>query len=58
VLPTTNEAWPNVHGGLVQLGSQRESFFIDLTLGSTFNVVGHRQPNRLAGETPSLISFP
>jgi hypothetical protein len=47
-----NEAWSNVHGGLVQLRSQRGNFFNDLTLGSTFDAIGHRQPNRLAGETP------
>jgi hypothetical protein len=58
MLPATDEAWPNVCGGLVQLRSQRESFFTDLTLGSTFDAVSHHQPDRLTGETPSLTSFP
>jgi hypothetical protein len=58
VLPIDDEAWPNVRGGLVQLRSQRGSFFTDLTLGSTFNAIGHRQPDRLAGETPFPTSFP
>jgi hypothetical protein len=58
VLPATEEAWPNVRGGLVQLRSKRGSFFTDLSLGSTFDTVSHRQPDRLAGETPSLTAFP
>jgi hypothetical protein len=58
VLPVAEEAWPNVRGGLVELRSQRGSFFTDQTLGSTFEAVGHRQPDRLADETPSLTSFP
>jgi hypothetical protein len=33
-------------------------FFTDLTLGSTFNTVGHHQPDRLANDTPSPTSFP
>jgi hypothetical protein len=34
------------------------SFFTNLTLGSTFDAIGHRQPDHLAGETPSPTSFP
>jgi hypothetical protein len=58
VLPAAKEAWSNVHGGLVQLEGQRGSFFTDLTLGSTFDAIGHRQPDRLTGETLSLTAFP
>jgi hypothetical protein len=32
--------------------------FTDLTLGSTFDAVDQRQPDRLAGETPSPTSVP
>jgi hypothetical protein len=40
----------------VQLRSQRGSLFTDLTLGSTFDGISHRQPDRLAGETSSQTS--
>jgi hypothetical protein len=58
VLPTIDEAWPNVCGALVQPKSQRGSFFTDLTLGSTFDAVDHCQSDRLASETPSPTTFP
>jgi hypothetical protein len=57
MLPAADEAWHNVRGGLVQLKSQRGSFFTNLTPGSTFDDVGHHQPDRLAGETLSPTSF-
>jgi hypothetical protein len=47
-----------VRGHFVQLRSQCVSFFTNLTLGSTFDAIGHRQPDHLAGETPSPTSFP
>jgi hypothetical protein len=47
-----DEARSNVCGGLVQLRGQCGRFFTDLTLGSTFDDVGHRHPDRLTGETP------
>jgi hypothetical protein len=57
MLPIANEAWPNVRATHVQLRGQPRDFFPNLTRGFTFDVVGRRNLNRLAGEDLSPASL-
>jgi hypothetical protein len=52
VLLVSDKAWPNERATLVQLRNRVRSTFSNLVIVSTFDTVGCRRPDRLAGELP------